>query len=192
MRQNYRLELATLIDSEVAVGTSQVIDLDNSMGFCVAFKKTDSSLSNKTFSEVSIDAFEITDHGYKTGLKVRFTTTGVLPTGLALLTDYYLIRISDDVLMVAETQEDAASGVYLAISGGSGTHTVSVQTFMPCYVKLEGSLDSEQWFEVAVQEIGDTLQRIEHEVAFFAKLKVSIINQSGQREIYSKIMTKGF
>ena len=193
MRQNFRLELVTLIDSEVAVGDSKIIGLDNSMGFCVAFQKVDSSLTNKTFSSVSFDAFSISDHGYKTGLKVRFTTTGTLPTGLSLLTDYYLIRISDNTLMVASSQTNATEGDYLTISGGSGTHTVNVQASLPSYIKIEGTLDdSDKWFEVALQEIGDTVQRIEHEAVFFYKMRCSIINESGQRQIYSKIMTKGF
>ena len=59
MRQNFRLELVTLIDSEVAAGDSKIINLDNSMGFCVAFQKIDSSLTNKTFSTVSFDAFKV-------------------------------------------------------------------------------------------------------------------------------------
>jgi hypothetical protein len=192
MRQNYRLELKTILDSEVAAGTSQIVDLDNSMGFCVAFQKSDSSIINNTFNSVSLNAITIIEHGYKTGLKVRFTTTGALPSGLSVLTDYYLIRISENTLMVANSQENALNGIYLSISGGSGTHTVSIQTFLPCYVKVEGTLDSERWFEVVLQEIGDTLQRIEHDAAYFHKIKCTIINESGQRQIYSKIMTKGF
>jgi hypothetical protein len=192
MRQNYRLELATILNEEAAKGTSQIIDLDNAMGFCLAFKKVDSVLTDKTFTSVSLNAFTITNHGYKTGLKVRFTTTGVLPTGLSLATDYYLIRISDNNLMVASSQQNAADGDYLVISGGTGTHTVAVQSALPCYVKIEGSLDEVEWFEVALQEIGNTPQRIEHEAAYFHKLKCTIINEAGQRQIYSKIMTKGF
>lgn len=192
---NNRLELKTVCDSEIAAGlTSDAINLDTSIGFCLVTKKTDSVLTNKTFSSVSLNAISISGHGYKTGLKVRFTTSSSLPTGLSLATDYYLIRISDNTLMVASSQEDAVNGEYLVISGGSGTHTINVQTFEPCFVKLQGSLDNLVWFDIgdSLQEIKDTVTYLEHETAFFHYLKCSIINESGQRQIYSKIMVKGF
>lgn len=190
---NIRLRLETIVNEEVAANVvSEVLSLDDSLGFSVAYKKTDSILTNKTFDTVSLNAFSISAHGYKTGLKVRFTTSGTLPTGLSLATDYYLIAISENTLMVADTQQNASDGVFLTISGGSGTHTVSVQTFLPCYVKLEGSLDNEEWFQIGLQEIGNVCQNLEYEKAFFHYLKVTFLNESGQRNVYLKTMIKGY
>lgn len=190
---NIRLKLETIIDSEVAASEiSDLISLDNSLGFSVVLKKMDSSLSNKTFSSVSLDAFTISSHGYKTGLKVRFTTSGSLPTGLSPATDYYLIAISENTLMVANTQQNASDGAFLTISGGSGTHTVDVQPFLPCYVKLEGSLEGSEWFQIALQEVGNLCQNLEYEKAFFHYLRISFLNESGQRTVYLKTMIKGY
>lgn len=192
---NTRNLLSTINDSEIAANVeSEEYSLDNSMGFAVVFKKTDSSLTNKTFTTVSLDAFTSSAHGYKTGLKVRFTTSGVLPTGLSLATDYYLIRISDDVLMVASSQSNALLGDYLTISGGSGTHTINVQTFEPVLLKLRGSIDGEIWVDLpdSLVNIADEPQMMEHEAAYFHKVKAQIVIGAGQYNVNCKIMIKSF
>jgi hypothetical protein len=192
---NNRLELVTINDSEIAANVvSEPISLDTSVGFCLVTQKIDSVLINKTFSSVSLNAISILGHGYKTGLKVRFTTSGTLPTGLLLATDYFLIKVSDDILMIANSQEASLEGFFLTISGGSGTHTIAVEANSPCFVKLQGSVDNIVWFDIgdSLQEIKEIPTYVEHETAFFHYLRCSIINESGQRQIYSKIMIKGF
>jgi hypothetical protein len=66
-----------------------------------------------------------TAHGLKTGDKIQLTTTGTLPTGLSLLTDYYIIRTGADTMNFCPTLADALAGTNkVATSGaGSGTHT---------------------------------------------------------------------
>lgn len=192
---NTRNLLSTINDSEIAANVeSEEYSLDNSMGFAVVFKKTDSSLTNKIFSSVSLDAFSITNHGYKTGLKVRFTTSGTLPTGLLVLTDYYLIRVSDNVLMVASSQANALDGDYIALTGGSGTHTVSVQAFEPVLLKLKGTIDGEIWVDLpdSFVNIANEAQMMEHEAAYFHKVKAQIILGAGQYSVNCKIMIKTF
>lgn len=195
MGQNKRLLLQDIFVGEIAkTYTTSAIALDDSIGFACVIKKTDVSLTNKTFTSVSLSAISSTAHGYQTGLKVRFTTSGVLPTGLAVLTDYYLIRISADVIMVASSQANAISGAYITISGGTGTHTVAVQAFTPVYFYLEGTIDNSLWFKVpdSVCEITNEAQLIEHEVAFYSQVRAVIDLTSGQFDLSSKIMIKGF
>lgn len=65
-----------------------------------------------------------------TGHLVRFTTTGTLPTGLQLNTDYYVIYVSATEIQVALTLADALSGVEVAITGaGAGVHTAHLYSF---------------------------------------------------------------
>lgn len=58
--------------------------------------------------------------------KVQFTTTGTLPTGLALATDYWLIRVSATTSRVASTYSEAKAGTAIAFTNaGTGTHTMT-------------------------------------------------------------------
>lgn len=60
-----------------------------------------------------------------TGTEIRFTTTTTLPAGLALATDYYLIRASDGTFKVATTYANALAGTAINITdAGTGTHTL--------------------------------------------------------------------
>lgn len=192
---NNRIELKQIYVGEYAESfTSESVNLDTSIGFSVVFKKTDISLTNKTFTTVSLNAFTSLAHGYKTGLKVRFTTSGVLPTGLALATDYYLIRISDDNLMVASSMQNASDGDYLAISAGSGTHTIVVQDFEPVYLSLEASIDGDLWVNIpdSRYQVTNEAQMIEHETAFYHYVRASIDLTAGQYDFNSKMLVKGF
>lgn len=58
--------------------------------------------------------------------KVQFTTTGTLPTGLSLATDYWLVRVSATTARVATTYANALAGTVVAFTdAGTGTHTLT-------------------------------------------------------------------
>lgn len=71
------------------------------------------------------------------GVKVRLTTTGTLPAGLSLATDYYVIRVSATSIKLAASRANAigaggtgSAGTVTPInltSQGTGTHTITVQ-----------------------------------------------------------------
>lgn len=71
------------------------------------------------------------------GVKVRLTTTGALPTGLSINTDYYVIRVSATTIKLASSRANAigaggtgSAGTVTAINltaQGSGTNTIIVQ-----------------------------------------------------------------
>ena len=61
-----------------------------------------------------------------TGTRVRLTTTGTLPAGLALATDYYVIRLTDTTFSLASSFANAIAGTDIDITdAGTGTHTVN-------------------------------------------------------------------
>lgn len=60
------------------------------------------------------------------GQLVQLTTTGALPTGLSLATDYYIIRVSSTSISFATTQANANAGTAVVLSGdGSGINTMT-------------------------------------------------------------------
>lgn len=61
-----------------------------------------------------------------TGTRVRLTTTTTLPAGLALATDYYVIRVSDTTFKLATSYANAVAGTAINITdAGTGTHTTN-------------------------------------------------------------------
>jgi hypothetical protein len=72
----------------------------------------------------------ITTTGYDIGslTKVRLTTTGTLPAGLALATDYWTIRQSAITSKLASTYQNAENNVAIDFTtDGTGTHTITAQ-----------------------------------------------------------------
>lgn len=61
-----------------------------------------------------------------TGTRVRLTTSGTLPGGLATATDYYVIKGSDTTFKLATSFANANAGTQINITdAGTGTHTVN-------------------------------------------------------------------
>ena len=79
-------------------------------------------------ANATTDQLTATAHGRTTGDgPVRFTTTGTLPAGLALATDYWLVVVDTDHLKVSATFPDsvAVSPTTIDLTGaGSGSHTM--------------------------------------------------------------------
>lgn len=94
------------------------------------------------------------------GTKVRLTTTGTLPTGLALATDYYVIRISSTVIKLASSRNNAlgasgsgATGTVTAIDitgAGSGTHTITIQDLT---TRIVGEKGGEETHSLSIEEM---------------------------------------
>ena len=92
----------------------------------------------------------LTGHDFVTGeTVVRLTTTDTLPTGLALLTDYWVIVIDANTIQLASSQANATAGTAVAFSdkGGSGTTTLNVQTEAGT-LTLQYSFDKSTWIDV--------------------------------------------
>jgi hypothetical protein len=72
-----------------------------------------------------------------TGTRVQFTTTTTLPAGLALATNYYVIKVTDETFKLATSYANAIAGTAIDItSAGTGTHTMS--RLLPRYTNGAG------------------------------------------------------
>lgn len=87
-------------------------------------------INSNTFTASSSSGLLLTfTNDFKSGTKVRFTTTTTLPTGLALATDYWLVRVSATTARVAASYADYIAGTVIAFTdAGTGTHTLTCQT----------------------------------------------------------------
>jgi hypothetical protein len=63
-------------------------------------------------------------HFYNDGDPVILETTGALPTGVNLIQTYFVKRVSSTQIKLAEMKKDVVGGVFVSLTGGSGTHTV--------------------------------------------------------------------
>ena len=102
------------------------------------------NLAGGTASEVDVaaDTITIPSHGLPSGLVGRLTTTGTLPAGLALATNYYVIVVDANTIKLANSLANAQAGIAVNITdeGSSG----AVNTFTPtaissCNVRFQGS-----------------------------------------------------
>jgi hypothetical protein len=60
--------------------------------------------------------------------RVRLTTTGTLPTGLAIATDYWIALKEGGNFQLATSFIRAQDGLFITgLTGGSGTHTITIQ-----------------------------------------------------------------
>lgn len=60
------------------------------------------------------------------GTRVRLTTTGTLPGGLATATDYYVIKVTDSTFKLATSFANAIAETAINITdAGTGTHTIT-------------------------------------------------------------------
>ena len=68
-------------------------------------------------------------HGFATGLKIQLTTTGTLPGGLSLLTNYYVVVLSANTFKLSDTMDHAIAGTNIIdiTNTGIGVHTATPQ-----------------------------------------------------------------
>lgn len=87
-------------------------------------------VADDTFTAAATDICTATAHGLQTGDgPVQLTTTDTLPAGLALLTDYWIIRIDANTFYFASSRANALAGTAVDITDtGTGTHTLSDTT----------------------------------------------------------------
>jgi Fe-S cluster assembly iron-binding protein IscA len=86
-------------------------------------------INSNTFTASSSSGLLLTyTNDFKSGTKVQFTTSGTLPTGLSLATDYWLIRVSATTARVAASYTDYVAGTAIAFTdAGTGTHTFTIR-----------------------------------------------------------------
>jgi len=113
--------------------------------------------------DIASDKFTNLARDFLTGELVRLTSSGTLPGGLALATDYWVIRLSATEIRFAESLEYAYAGAYIDItSQGTGTHTITLFSFRKTVYQQEtvdqyvaGDSDGQSlWLEFALAHKG--------------------------------------
>lgn len=91
------------------------------------------TINSNTFTASSSSGLLLTyTNDFPTYTMVRFTTSGTLPTGLSLNTDYWLVRVSATTARVATSLPNAVAGTIISYTdAGTGTHTMT--TRLPRY-----------------------------------------------------------
>jgi hypothetical protein len=89
-------------------------------------------IADEAFSSAGVNITDntigISGTNLVTGTKVRLTTAGVLPTGLAISTDYWVIRVNANTIQLASTVYNAQFGIPIDLTGaGSGNSTIVIQ-----------------------------------------------------------------
>lgn len=91
----------------------------------VLYAAITANLGAFTVSIASPGEVTLNAHGLSTGSCVELTTTGALPTGLAVNTNYYAIYVNANVIRLATSAANAIAGTAINTSGSqSGTHTL--------------------------------------------------------------------
>ena len=133
-------------ESSVATNKHADIVLDFLPKLAIQANYAVNALAAKNFDpgdvDIITDKITIVGHGYATGVKGQFTTTGTLPGGLGLAIDYWIIKINDDNFKVATSLANAEAGsAQLINSNGTGTHTFTPASFGSALLKLQSSND---------------------------------------------------
>ena len=86
-------------------------------------------------------------HGFVTGTKIRFTSTGNLPSGISTNTDYYAVVNSSSTFRLADTLEHAIAeiGIIAITDVGTGMHRCTD----PAIDFIASGVASGQYFTVA-------------------------------------------
>lgn len=96
---------------------------------------TASVLASSTDISITTGILLETAHGFVTGDLGRMSTSSVLPTGFAVSTDYFVIRISADSYKLASSLANATAGIAIIPStAGTGNQTVTLtaNTYKAC------------------------------------------------------------
>ncbi len=102
---------------------------------------------DQSLISVSTDTIERTAHGFFTGDQVEVSSTGTLPTGLSIFTNYFIIRTDDNFFQLAAfPPENAANGIQIDITG-QGTGTMTVFTDDHFYLQTTDRFDRYESFQ---------------------------------------------
>jgi hypothetical protein len=137
---------AVKINSTIASLTESVIDLVNVKTLSVYAKYTVAAATAKTFTTVdqAQETATVTAHGYATGRKGQLTTSGTLPTGLSLATDYFIIAVDANTVKFATSLANALAGTPVNLTGaGTGTHTFTPTALAGGIVNIYETNDSD-------------------------------------------------
>jgi len=138
----------------ITTTTSSVIPLKYVESFSIQASSTVTTPAAFNFEDADVHVVNNTiaeaAHGLTTGLKCQLTTTGVLPAGLSLATDYFVIASTSSLIKLASSLVNAQAGtaVDITAAAGTGTHTLTATAIAGGVVKVQGSNDQSNWSDI--------------------------------------------
>lgn len=102
--------------------------------------------------DVTANTITLTAHDFVVGLKGQASTTGTLPAGLSLATDYFIIVVDANTIKLATSLANAVAGTAIDITdqGDDGdTHTFTPTALAGGDIKLQESVDGITWTDIA-------------------------------------------
>ncbi len=85
--------------------------------------------ASATDVDATANTFTLATHGLRTGQLCRVTTSNALPAGLAINTDYWVIKVDANTIKVAASYADAIAGTAVDITTtGTGNQTFHLPT----------------------------------------------------------------
>ena len=185
-------------DSESVAGTfiTDPVNLEMALGYCAVISNTIQTPAAIEFSDIDTVGGKVfrLNHGYANGLKVRLTTTGTLPTGLELNTDYYVSNQNSFGFELNDTKSGVLLGEYIEFIGGTGTHTITPQVYGSTSIKMEATVDNENYAEVSNSLIQSTQNEnvmLEINNPLYRSCRLCVYVDSGQTTITIKVLLKG-
>lgn len=113
----------------------------NLTGFLFYKKLATPATQTFTVTIAAPAVFTCAGHGMTSGTIVTFTTTGALPTGLAIATEYWVTVVDANTFKVSTSTTNYQAGTFVTTTGSqSGTHTVS-KNYTPLTVGADGKDD---------------------------------------------------
>ena len=179
-----------LSESIGATTNSAVVNCETIKTLSVVANVDVNAPTSVVFAAAAVDATDdfVTkaSHAMATGLKGQFTSSGTLPAGLSLLTDYYIIKLTSSTFAVAASLSDAQAGTRVAlVDQGTGNHTFTPAALGGGVAKMQFSYGDIQnpnsprdsslwdWYDVPTGAITNPSQNITADaVLYWEKIDV--------------------
>ena len=156
------------------------------------------ALADGVGSSVSVASDFITKsgHGLFTGLKGQLTTTGTLPDGLAVVTDYFVIVVDSSSFKFASSLANALAGTAVDIEddGALGSvHTFTPTTLAGGVIKLQASNDGSHWSDLANPQnvTGNGTYMWNVADAYYPQIRVNATLTAGAYTVDAHVNAKG-
>lgn len=198
---NTRLKEEALSDM-VTNTTSSFTNLKSpeSKELCLGYAMTlnvvvDTPAAGTLVAVAATDVCTTAAHDFTTGLKVQLTTSNILPAGLALATDYFVIVIDSSTYKLASSYANAIAGTNIDItSTGTGTHTITPVAIAGASYKTQVSTNSVNWVDLAAASniTASTTVLVEKLDPMYDYLQVVYTITSGRMSIQQNLSVKGY
>lgn len=123
-------------DVVAAVTNPSLKNADDSGAGSITSVETTAGVDEEVF--IATEYLSIPSHGFLEGLCVRATTTGTLPAGLSLATDYFVKIVDSDTIQLSATQGGSAVNL---TDTGTGVHTLTAEGTLAGTMTVQASQD---------------------------------------------------